>query len=726
MKNMYPAYTFLTFFTLALLISSCLPPPDLGGPGPIPVSGTGTGLMGSYFDSQSFFVGSRVDSVIDFYWGYGSPLNGVPDDNFSVVWIGMIEFPVDGAYTFVVNSDDGVRLFIDDSDDLFGGGAWVDQGMDVEHSVTKSFSVGKKNIRIEYYEKEWNSGIKLSWVRPDGVSEVVPMIYLYPGSTVSNAPSDLPFDGIIQPPPSALCGNNIIESGEECDDGNDNGKACVPPTGGSCTYCDNNCKTVTLYGDTSPSSDIAIVSYEIDNTGDFMNPERGWMIREPHTTSAFMNARNGDNDNLVGYTVVWSYMTGTPWTGSSGNPFRLDNYRTSDIPTSLLTELNNVFEAARKAGVKMKIRFAYNYDSTGQDTRLEWIKKHIIQLSPTINANKDVIVGMDAGLVGRWGEWNYQRDTVGNLVLDLPGGSGNTRWWTEPYLTAYAEVYNTLLSSIDKDIMIMMRAPRGDRGYRLYFDGRSSSRPLWSNFNPNDRFSGSDQSRIGWYIDCLYTNQDYAGTFDFDGNKGEIDRQAAALMGRYAVTSGETCKIGGLNSYNDGATVISEMEYLGGPDHLFRKYWVDVYNKWKDSGHYDEISRRLGYRLSLINATLPTKAEKSELITLNFAIENSGFGKVYNQRPIELVLINPSNNRRIILENDARKSLPLAGEKKILTYTIRIPNDMPTGTYQLYLGLSDASSRLRNDPRYSIRLANNNMWDSSNGLNNLSASIQIV
>ena len=41
------------------------------------------------------------------------------------------------------------------------------------------------------------------------------------------------------------------------------------------------------------------------------------------------------------------------------------------------------------------------------------------------------------------------------------------------------------------------------------------------------------------------------------------------------------------------------------------------------------------------------------------------------------------------------------------------------GEYKLYLNLPDPKPNLRNDPRYSIRLANENCWDEQTGYNYL-------
>ena len=50
---------------------------------------------------------------------------------------------------------------------------------------------------------------------------------------------------------------------------------------------------------------------------------------------------------------------------------------------------------------------------------------------------------------------------------------------------------------------------------------------------------------------------------------------------------------------------------------------------------------------------------------------------------------------------------------------------MPSGTYQLYLYMPDAYSRLASDPAYSVRMANTGVWESATGMNNLGATVTV-
>lgn len=61
----------------------------------------------------------------------------------------------------------------------------------------------------------------------------------------------------------AICGNSIVEGAEECDDGVDNGKPCVPEEGQTCTYCTASCTVM----DVGASKNYSILYYIMLLTG---------------------------------------------------------------------------------------------------------------------------------------------------------------------------------------------------------------------------------------------------------------------------------------------------------------------------------------------------------------------------------------------------------------------------------------------------------------------------
>lgn len=486
-------------------------------------------------------------------------------------------------------------------------------------------------------------------------------------------------------------------------------------------YKSNGVRVSSLHGGTTTPGQPQTLTYSRDDVTDFLNPERGWMDRRARQDSRFANARSttGDPYNTA-YTVIWTETFGTPWNGSpGGNPFRLDNYKNSSLPQSLLDELPNWFQAARTAGIKLKIRFMYNYDENGTDTTLVRMQEHIQQLAPVINANRDVIAIMDAGFWGRWGEWNGQWDSQNGIQLHLRATSASTTpWWQEPWKSARRALMQTLLDEIHPDIMIGMRNPRADQGIREKF-------PDWQ-MDLDDRFDASQQSRVGWYNDSLYTGIDNGGTYDYDGGNGPLDRSVAAWVGQYAATSGETSQVGsGANGADAaGSSVLSEMQTMNGPDLLFRRYFIDHYNRWINDGNYNEISRRLGYRISLLQAVIPTSVTPGSAMTVTLTLQNRGFGKIYNRRPLEMVFVGSNGTFVSVMDADCRKKMPLGSSIVTSEFVFNAPAGLSIGVnYQVYLRLPDPSPSIAANVRYMIRLANPNMWQSNTGYNSLNATI---
>jgi uncharacterized repeat protein (TIGR03806 family) len=140
--------------------------------------GQGNGLLGTYFDNNDLTspVLQRVDDKIDFDWGSGSPAGAVDLNTYSVRWEGEIEAPFSENFTFLTNSDDGVRLWIDNTLII---DQWGTQSLST-HSGTASMTAGQRvPIKLEYLEENAYSLVNLSWSSPSISLETVPRRFLY-------------------------------------------------------------------------------------------------------------------------------------------------------------------------------------------------------------------------------------------------------------------------------------------------------------------------------------------------------------------------------------------------------------------------------------------------------------------------------------------------------------------------------------------------------------------
>lgn len=75
------------------------------------------GLLGEYYEGAHFVTKlmERVDVRVAFFWPEGTaPAPGVPHDYFSVRWTGTLRPRFSETYTFYLDADDGVRLWLND------------------------------------------------------------------------------------------------------------------------------------------------------------------------------------------------------------------------------------------------------------------------------------------------------------------------------------------------------------------------------------------------------------------------------------------------------------------------------------------------------------------------------------------------------------------------------------------------------------------------------------
>lgn len=102
----------------------------------------------------------RDDWSVDFSWGSGAPVPGVPADGFSVRWTRTLNFEP-GTYRFYVSVDDAARLWVD-------GQLLIDEWRDGsarELTAEIALAGGPHGLRLEYYERVGQARVQLRWER---------------------------------------------------------------------------------------------------------------------------------------------------------------------------------------------------------------------------------------------------------------------------------------------------------------------------------------------------------------------------------------------------------------------------------------------------------------------------------------------------------------------------------------------------------------------------------
>jgi glucose/arabinose dehydrogenase len=138
----------------------------------------GDGLSTTYWDNIDFTGAtvSRVDGPVDFVWGTASPAVGIAPDTFSARWVGTVQPPTSGTYTFYTESDDGVRLWVNGVQLVNN---WTDHSR-TENAGTIALTAGVRYaIRMEFYENGVDAVARLLWSGPSVAKAVVPRSALF-------------------------------------------------------------------------------------------------------------------------------------------------------------------------------------------------------------------------------------------------------------------------------------------------------------------------------------------------------------------------------------------------------------------------------------------------------------------------------------------------------------------------------------------------------------------
>jgi len=159
------------------------------------------GLKAGYYNSRNHSRNKhsieRTDATVDFQYGGGTP---APDnkeykaEEFSMRWSGSVFAEETGDHEFIVTSENGVRLWVNNMDlKLIEG--WVSSGELRELNGTIRLIGGRAYpLRLDFFKyKSRSASVKLEWHPPHRVRQVIPARSLSPASTRSTFVMRQPF-----------------------------------------------------------------------------------------------------------------------------------------------------------------------------------------------------------------------------------------------------------------------------------------------------------------------------------------------------------------------------------------------------------------------------------------------------------------------------------------------------------------------------------------------------
>lgn len=438
---------------------------------------------------------------------------------------------------------------------------------------------------------------------------------------------------------------------------------------------------------------FSYVTYTLDNNI-IANPERGFY--------EFTSTGSSGGYSLLTQSTLAGYRTNENVTVIQRQFFLRDFITGIPITSTYLDNIQTDFNRIRGAGIKVIARFTYSSSlltatssSAGmyQPTKAQ-ILDHIAQLAPVVNSNKDVIVSIQAGFIGRYGEWYY---TQGNENV-VPEPAGSPDFGTKSTINATQsnnrkEVLDYMLSQFDTSIPLQVRTV-----------------PIKQTLYP------SGNSRIGIYNDSFLNTWGDSGTFTANSAGATPSLAEISIFQIASLTAPISGETNGTNSVTlsrtDGPNAKIELDFYNW-SLVNRDYFPFIIASWTASGDYNIIARDLGYRLKLNSTKFSRNGNNLSII---IDISNIGYANSFKSRSAYIVFKN--NSTSATYSYTITTNVNTWYSNVILNQTFDI-STLPSGSYNSYIWLPDNNATLSTRPEYSIRLSNTGTWDSITGYNNL-------
>lgn len=473
---------------------------------------------------------------------------------------------------------------------------------------------------------------------------------------------------------------------------------------------------------------LTSVNFAENTTSFILNPERG-LYRH---LNLFADPAGGTlYDQCVyararGYSVIYTQAILS---------------QTFSLSTADLEKISTGFNDIRACGAKAIVRFYYIEDDKDKescngagfctDPPRTTILNHIAQIKPHLAQHADVIMAVQAGFVGPWGEWHnstLSNDSDRSVIL------------------------NALLDAVPAKRMVQVRTPAKRHAIFSGSPTVSKANAIGATATGPQPFDESQQSRAGHHNDCFLSTLTDQGTYSDYGSDAYIAEQDYIEQNaRYTPMGGETCDFHSDYNWSEDEVhtrALDEMRrmhwtYLNGGHSPMVRFALGARDLDYDDpnsgyhvqsaqhiGVWPEILRRLGYRIILPAVSFKSRVKRGGLLQFRANIKNVGFAAMFNERPVYLVLHNQLNTYKFKLNADPRRWEGRQRRWKVgqrwwevmqqilFSQSVTVPSNAVPAVYTLSLWLPDAAPSLQARPEYAVRFAHSDaLWDSSRGYN---------
>ena len=391
--------------------------------------------------------------------------------------------------------------------------------------------------------------------------------------------------------------------------------------------------------------------------------------------------------------------------------------------------MQRYFDELQRLGKKAVLRFAYEKDFAGRapvGPTLEQALSHLVQLKPFLEKNKDLILVVQAGVIGAWGEWhssvhgleNSEEAKVAILekLLSVVPQEKNVQVRVPDFknlLKDKPEIYKRI--SFHDDFIVI----RPDKWDGDMHEGTANFNQIvaespylvvdgelpWGFWSAG---ADPDSPSAGWIIDGMQTARRL------------FLQHFTSLSVIHNYKEQHPNRMFDENNPPEYSMVVWKKTMI--TEDSLRKYHMPFsasYFQKKDGtkverNMFDYIRDHLGYRIELQKLQTPEALQIGKENKIRLDLINRGFATVFAGNPVYFVLVNDKGEVTEFptkaLSADWQPYEPQDSTYTPLIHSVELSANLPAtllpGKYQLGFWLPDPSGRLMYDPRYAIRCAN--------------------
>lgn len=383
-----------------------------------------------------------------------------------------------------------------------------------------------------------------------------------------------------------------------------------------------------------------------------------------------------------------------------------------DLTEDALNVLQQTFDNIRDFGGRVIVRICYDpwYNGRSNVTPAhEWVLKHVEQLAPVLSKNTDVIVALEMGMHGAYGEMHSDTSITYDRV---------------------AEAVNLMLRNTPPELKILTRTGNysakvlgfDNWGVDFHIDGEK--------FAEIAKAKGDTMYRVGMFNDgYLGTQYDY-GTWGADCKTSICREEGVAWLEKYSIN---TPYGGEALTTASGYQVINTPEFLSyegfrtHTSYLNIQWNNNLIDSWKktpfkqkdfdyDPARVDSLSGfkyindHLGYRFVLRESWITDTVGADGILRAKLRIQNVGFGNLTWNAPVRLAVLEDLEGSNLDMcpmptyyelpDIDSRdihsRTISIAGGDTVMTFDGNNEVEISTklnlkgkGSYQVYLKIGN-------------------------------------